>query len=211
MKKVLLIGWSIILLISTQSLFAQKVKERSSNPAFIVYDGTQAVSIGQHASLIENYQGRGSNIQVVVQDILIDSNYSTANKGLTNSSTVIISPGIEGAVLFNLDIYGYDTINGDPKDNINNRIQYDYNMHLGEPVVIRINRAQVKKLIKEQYGINVANPTRLDLYFYEPLEDRWLSIDELVDRGDISYEIYGANLIITVYKWPKDDRLHVGA
>jgi len=174
------------------------------------------VTVGSYADLVKDSRGR--IVSNSVQDILADKKYEAFNKGLSRFDKIKIYPSneqdaVEAVVLFNLDIYSYLTEQKDPVTDIERRIDYSEKTFLSYPLVLRFSRRELQAVISEQLG----HSARGDLYYFEPESPgsdsgKWYSVVHLKDLGEIDYTIDGDGVItVTIYKWPRDDRVHVGA
>lgn len=161
--------------------------------------------------------------RVVVQDILDDSRYPEASKGYTRNQLIRVDLNNDGKasetlkVLFNIDIYAYDISNSgsvkDPGPNIDQRIAYNRKISGDNPVVIEFRLSDFIQATDDIVGVEIINSAdELGLYYFEPGkrggEGTWRPIEYLEHKGEIAIEVNGDQVILTIFKWPKDDRLH---
>jgi hypothetical protein len=172
---------------------------------------------------IESYSDKvkdekGLILTNVVQDILGTDDYDEFNKGFSRFEKIKIYPSnetdcVETVVLFNLDIYSFLSDMKNPMTDIDRRIEYNDKAFLSYPLVLQVDLKELKALLTDKLG----HPGRGMLYYFEPESPgsdsgKWYSVSHLKELGDIDYSISSDGIAtITIYKWPEDDRVHVGA
>ena len=197
-----------LLLVCTVSIHGQSVQAWANSRTLSAYQNVEILGVDPHPSRIQGHPNIRGSIEIKVQNILDNDEYSSFNKRYTSNSIVDID-GDRGLMLFNLDIYGYS--GNDPMTNTNARIVYDDKMLIGGAITIRINRAQIRKQMDDLGLDPPSNPRDIRILYFDYVSGEWRNIRDLHDTGDIFVENWNAaTLKIRVYNWPLDDRLHVG-
>ncbi|RKX91285.1 MAG: hypothetical protein DRZ90_15250, partial [Spirochaetes bacterium] len=143
--------------------------------------------------------------------------YEDFNKGYGRFDTIKIYPSneneaVEAVVLFNLDIYSYYETKKDPLTNLERRIGYSKETFLSFPLILHINLNDMKSVLSEKLG----RRARGMVYYFEPdgpgsQSGKWYPFSHLKELGDIDYMIDNGVMTVTIYKWPIDDRIHIGS
>ena len=171
------------------------------------------IILNSYSGLVKNSDGR--IVRNSVQDVLDNEVYESFNKGYTRFQQITISPGgeaeeVEAVVLFNLDIYSYFETEKDPVTDLERRIGYSKETYLTSPLVLHININDLNSVLNKKLNGNAEG----EVYYFEPgssdSKEGWYPIENLVTKGDIDYSVENGVMTVIIYKWPKDDRVHVG-
>jgi len=172
------------------------------------------IGIESYSDLVKNKDGM--IVTNTVQDVLGVRAYEDFNKGYERFDKIRIYPSnksaaVEAVVLFNLDIYSYYKTKKDPVTNLGKRLEYSEGTFLSFPLVLHINLSELKTVLSEKLGRSAQGK----VYYYEPdspgsQSGTWYPFSHLKELGDIDYTVDNGNMTVIVYKWPKDDRVHVG-
>jgi len=225
MKKLLLL--LIVLSVSPALFYGNGTAERyyKDEPVNSILNWTEEVSLSisdqgfkigieSYSDLVKNSDGM--IVANSVQDVLGIGSYEDFNKGYGRFDRIKIFPpdksaAIEAVVLFNLDIYSYYETKKDPVTNLDKRLEYGKDTFLSFPLILHINLADLKSVLSEKLGRRAQGM----VYYFEPdspgaQSGTWYPFSHLKELGDVDYTIDNGTMTVTVYKWPRDDRVHVG-
>jgi len=173
------------------------------------------IAIDSYSNLVEN--NNDEIIRNSVQDVLGNEEYKGFNKGYTRFQKITINPSdeieaVEAVVLFNLDIYSYYETEKDPVTNLDKRLDYSEKTFLSFPLILHINLNDMKSVLSEK----LEREAKGMVYYFEPdspgsQSGKWYPFSHLKKLGDIDYKIDNGIMTVTIYKWPKDDRIHIGS
>ena len=172
------------------------------------------IDIESYSDLVKNSDGK--IVTNSVQDVLGNKVYEDFNKGYGRFEKIKFYPSnetaaVEAVVLFNLDIYSYYETKKDPLTNLERRIGYSKETFLSFPLILHINLNDMKSVLSEKLG----RRARGMVYYFEPdspgsQSGKWYPFSHLKELGEIDYTVDNGVMTVTVYKWPKDDRIHIG-
>jgi len=173
------------------------------------------IGIESYSALVKNSDGK--IVTNSVQDVLDHKAYEDFNKGYSRFDKIKIYPSneteaVEAVVLFNLDIYSYYETKKDPVTDLDRRLEYSEKTFLSFPLILHINLKELEAVLKETLGREAQGK----VYYFEPdspesQSGKWYHISLLKELGEIDYTIDKDIMTVIIYKWPKDDRVHVGA
>ena len=172
------------------------------------------IDIDSYSDLVKNSNGK--IVRNSVQDVLENKVYEDFNKGYGRFDIITIYPSneteaVEAVVLFNLDIYSYYETKKDPLTNLGRRLGYSRETFFSFPLILHINLNDLNSVLSDKLGRR-ANGM---VYYFEPdslgsQSGKWYPFSHLKELGDIDYTVDNDVMTVTIYKWPKDDRVHVG-
>ncbi|MCK5737093.1 MAG: hypothetical protein KAH21_11470 [Spirochaetaceae bacterium] len=172
------------------------------------------IDIDSYSSLVKN--SVGNIVRNSVQDVLGNKVYESFNKGYTRFDKIKIYPSnetaaVEAIVLFNLDIYSYYETGKDPLTDLDRRLEYSEKTFLSFPLILHIDLNKLESVLSEELGDKAEGK----VYYFEPespdsQSGKWYPFSHLKELGDIDYTIDKGIMTVIIYKWPKDDRVHVG-
>ncbi len=172
------------------------------------------IDIDSYSDLVKNSDGK--IVTNSVQDVLDNRAYEDFNKGYGRFEKIKFYPSneteaVEAVVLFNLDIYSYYETKKDPVTDLKRRIGYSKETFLTFPLILHINLNDLKSVLSEKLG----RRARGLVYYFEPdspgsQSGKWYPFSHLKELGEIDYTVDNGILTVIIYKWPKDDRIHIG-
>jgi len=172
------------------------------------------IGIKSYSDLVKD--GNGKIVTNSVQDVLGNKDYDAFNKGYSRFDKIEIYPSneteaVEAVVLFNLDIYSYYETKKDPVTDLGKRLEYSEKTFLSFPLILHINLSELKSVLSGKLGRRAQGM----VYYFEPDSPgsdsgKWYPFSHLKELGDVDYTIDNGIMTVIIYKWPKDDRVHVG-
>jgi len=198
------------------------VVQQSEDIEIKMLNGELPIRIPSHAQIVSR---NGQESRIVVQDILSDRRYPPGtSKGFKRNQ--LIKADLDGdgraeeslVVLFNLDIYAYDITEKDfvdPGPNIDQRISYNRKISRKNPVVVEFSLSDFHQAVDQvMESDNTDRGDLLGLYYFDPDSQggkgSWYPIEDLEKKGELQIDRNGDLVILTIYEWPKDDRVHCG-
>ncbi len=220
-RRVCAILVGILVSVLLMSCLTTEAYQTSEKLEIKMLDGALPISINSDALEVSRGDQRS---RIVIQDILGDRRYSEASKGLSRNDVIPADLDGDGRaeesiiILFNLDIYAYDVTKPgsmDPGAAIERRVTYDRKISRKNPLVVEFLLSDFHSAINQAMRRESFDwGEKLGLYYYDPDglggKGSWHPIEDLEKKGEIRIDHIKDRVSITIYEWPKDDRVHGG-